>query len=73
MRDNQSMQKQHTGFYQIEVDYDDQPSKVYKVKKRRCTTFKGLHNQMERVVDETIIQLRNIPHKRFTVSPIYFN
>ncbi len=63
--------KQHSGFYQIEVDYDDQPTKVFQVKKRPCNTFKGLNNQMERVVDETIIQLRNIPHKRFTVSPMY--
>ena len=65
--------KQHNGFYQIEIEYDNQPTKVYQVKKRRCKTFKGLYNQMERVVDETIIQLRNIPHKRFTVSPIYSN
>ena len=47
--------KQHTGFYQIEVDYDNQPTKVYQVKKRPCKTFKGLNNQIERVVDETII------------------
>ena len=63
--------KQHNGFYQIEVDYVDQPTKVYQVKKRPCKTFNGLNNQMERVVDDTIIQLRNIPHKRFTVSPMY--
>ncbi len=65
--------KQHNGFYQIEIEYDNQPTKVYQVKKRRCKTFKGLYNQMERVVDDTIIELRNIPHKRFTVSPMYSN
>ena len=68
---NTSTMPKHSGFYKIEVDYVDQPTKVYQVKKRPCKTFNGLNNQIERVVDETIIQLRNIPHKSFTVSPMY--
>ena len=71
MSNTSTMPQKHSGFYKIEVDYDNQPTKVYQVKKRPCKTFKGLYNQMERVVAVTLIQLRNIPHKRFTVSPMY--